>query len=125
LLLDTSTVLWWFAGNPRVSAATRHTITYDASAVFVSVVSLWEIAIKNRLGRLDARAAEVATGIRRTGWRILAIEPAHLAALETLPTHHRDPFDHLLIAQAIAEGLTIVTDDRHTPLYPVRHAACA
>jgi PIN domain nuclease of toxin-antitoxin system len=125
LLLDTCTVLWWFDDSPKIGRAAASAITDDANAVMVSIASLWEIAIKRRLRRLDVAVAEVHYGMRLSGWNLLAIQPAHLELVETLPAHHRDPFDHLLIAQAIAEDLVIVTDDRNMKLYPVRHLSCA
>jgi PIN domain nuclease of toxin-antitoxin system len=125
LLLDTCAVIWWFADDPRLGANANQLIADADNSVVISVVSLWEVTIKHRLGRLNVRVGKLVAEIRRTGWHMLAITPDHLVALETLASHHRDPFDQLLIAQAIAEDLTIVTDDRHMRLYPVRHLSCA
>ncbi|MBX9700765.1 MAG: type II toxin-antitoxin system VapC family toxin, partial [Acetobacteraceae bacterium] len=90
--------------------------------VHVSVVSLWEMALKSRIGKLDIDLGQVERICDEAGFRPLAILPPHLQALRALPQveDHRDPFDHLLIAQAIAEGLVFLTADRRAARYPVR-----
>jgi PIN domain nuclease of toxin-antitoxin system len=123
LLLDTCALIWWFADDPRLGPRASGMIE-GADAVFVSAASLWEIAIKRRLGKLRASVALLDREIRRSGWAVLPILPGHLAVLETLPAHHRDPFGQLMISQAIAEDLAFVTDDGHAPLYAVRCIAC-
>jgi PIN domain nuclease of toxin-antitoxin system len=125
LLLDTCTVLWWFDDSPRIGPAAASAMADNGNTIMVSIGSLWEIAVKRRSGRLDVTVADVQYGIRLSGWNLLAIQPAHLQLVQGLPPHHRDPFDHLLIAQAIAEDLIIMTDDRHMKLYPVRQMNCA
>ena len=85
----------------------------------VSVVSLWELTVKVKIGKLHADLAEVLKAIATEGFTLLEIAPAHLLTLVGLPLHHRDPFDHLLIAQAISEAATLVSEDRSTPSYPV------
>jgi PIN domain nuclease of toxin-antitoxin system len=102
---------------------TRRVLSDPANAVFVSVVSLWEILVKSRIGKLKVDIVTLIGGMApRSKLQPLGIVPQHLMALNTLPFHqqHCDSFDHLLIAQAIAEDMTLVTRDRNAPLYPVR-----
>jgi len=93
--------------------------------VFVSVVSLFEIAVKVRSGKLRADMKELIDGIDLQGFQLLPLTERHIAALEKLPVHpdHKDPFDHQLIAQAIAEDLTFLSFDRHAGRYPVKRLA--
>jgi len=100
-------------------------IENPANDAIVSVVSLWEIVVKLRIGKLKADIREIANAVQREGFALLAITTAHLQTLAELPVHHRDPFDHLLIAQAITERATFISDDRNTPNYPVQFVACA
>ena len=119
LLLDTHAVLWWFADNERLGAQSRGMIADRSNGVLVSIVSMWEIALKVRIGKMGADLARLSIEIERSGFVPLGINARHLEALMTLPAHHRDLFDHLLIAQAIAEGARFVTADGHASLYPV------
>lgn len=127
LLLDTHALLWWLADDERLGGRARGLIGDPENAVFVSVASLWEIVVKARVGKLDADIVEVLTAVERDDFTLLDITPAHLATLARLPAHadHRDPFDHLLIAQAITEEATFVSQDRNVPRYPVARIACA
>lgn len=123
LLLDTHAVLWWKTGSRKLGPAARRAIERQAINVWVSAVSAWEIAIKSRLGRL--RLIEplhhwMPEGLEQDGFQILSIAMAHAVAVASLPDHHDDPFDRLLIAQARAEGLTIVTADDSFDDYDVR-----
>jgi PIN domain nuclease of toxin-antitoxin system len=124
LLLDTHALLWWLGDDPRLGPAARIRIADAGTEVLVSVVSLWEIVVKVRLGKLEARIEEVEAAIDADGFLRLPITPRHLSALRDLPAHHRDPFDHLLIAQAIAEGAAFVTADRGAPAYGAEVLAC-
>jgi PIN domain nuclease of toxin-antitoxin system len=119
LLLDTHALLWWLADDAALGAKARGLIADPANDVLVSVASLWEIVVKARVGKLDAHIGAVCAAAQAEGFVTLDIRPAHLAALAALPAHHRDPFDHLLLAQAQAEGLAFVSADQHAPLYPV------
>ncbi len=125
LLLDTHALLWWLADDDRLGARARELIEDPGNDVIVSVVSLWEIVVKVRVGRLEADIREIADVVQREGFVRLDISTAHLLALTGLPVYHRDPFDHLLIAQATAEGATFISEDRNTPDYPVQFVTCS
>lgn len=109
LLLDTNALLWLLGGEDRLGASARESVE-QAETLTVSVASLWEIAIKVSLGKL-APIPRLPQVIRTLGFERLGIDDGHLAALQDLPHHHRDPFDRLLISQASVERLTIVTAD--------------
>lgn len=119
LLLDTHVALWAITDNPNLSAPARDLILAPRSAVWVSAVSVWEITIKHRLGRGDMPVSgQNALGyFRQAGYRLLAIEPDHAAAVETLPDHHQDPFDRLLVAQALIEPMRLLTHDATVARY--------
>ena len=119
-LLDTSTLLWALGTPERLSSRVRRLV--DAGENVVSVASYWEVVIKTQKGLL--KIADVATWWRRatelTAARALPIRASHVTALAALPPLHRDPFDRILIAQAIAEGVDFVTNDEPISGYPVR-----
>ena len=122
LLLDTHVLLWVLNDDP-LGADARFALSQPQSTLFVSVASLWEIVLKCRIGKLTANVGAILAQMApasKLQW--LAITPDHLAALARLPVHegHKDPFDHLIIAQAISEGMTLVTRDRRAGLYPVQ-----
>jgi PIN domain nuclease of toxin-antitoxin system len=124
LLLDTHALLWWLADDARLGREARDRIEDPGNAVVVSHVSLWEIAIKIGIGKLRADIGDVLTAIRERGLEELGLEPPHLATLGALERHHRDPFDHMLIAQAIVEGATLMTEDARMRDYPVALLNC-
>lgn len=117
LLLDTHTFLWWRGEPARLNAEAHRRIT-TADIVFVSAASAWEAAIKISLGRLEIPDS-FETGVVASGFEKLLITFAHAAHAAALPAHHRDPFDRMLVAQAQAEGLTLVTRDRLLEPYEV------
>jgi PIN domain nuclease of toxin-antitoxin system len=117
LLLDTHIVLWSLSDDAKLRPEVRAAMT-EAEALFVSAVSIWEIAVKRALGKLRA-PQDLAEVLLRTGVRPLSVTWAHAAAVAELPPHHGDPFDRLLIAQAKGEGLTMVTEDRSFAPYDV------
>ena len=119
-LLDTRVFLCWMSGNERLALQTRELIASPDSRILVSVVSIWEILVKVRAGRLQADLDEIQQTIDDDNFERLGLASTHLKALVRLPAHHRDPFDHLLIAQAIGEDATLITDDRMMRCYPVR-----
>jgi PIN domain nuclease of toxin-antitoxin system len=125
LLLDTHALIWWLADDRRLGPSARALIADPANEVLVSVVSLWEIAIKVRIGKLEAEIGAVERAVVRNNFVRLAITPAHLAALSPLPQHHRDPFDHLLVAQTTVENAIIVSEDINIGLYSVRRQRCS
>jgi PIN domain nuclease of toxin-antitoxin system len=114
LLLDTHALLWFLADDPRLSPVARIAIEDLANERWLSPISLLEIAIKNRLGKLPL-PAPFATLFPSTlaveDIHLLPLESSHIAPLTTLPLHHRDPFDRLLAATALVEGLTLVSAD--------------
>lgn len=119
LLLDTHALLWWLADDAKLSAPACAAIADPANEILVSAVSLWEIAVKSRIGKLTANMDEILTAIATGGFTRLPITDAHLQTLMALPTHHRDPFDHLLIAQALAENAIFCTADDMASRYEV------
>ena len=110
LLLDTHVFLWSVTGSWRLTRAVRTQIK-DAEATFVSAASIWEIAIKSRLGKIDGDPAALAAAIGASGFRELPVSALHAATVATLPLHHHDPFDRLLLAQAFSEPLRLLTAD--------------
>ncbi|MCP2138592.1 PIN domain nuclease of toxin-antitoxin system [Rhizobium sp. SLBN-94] len=103
----------------------RHLIINPENDVLVSTVSLWEITVKLRIGKLDADIDEILTILPGQGFGRLDITDKHLIALRSLPLHHRNPFDHLLLAQAVAEEAHFVSQDQHAPLYGIPFLTCA
>lgn len=115
LLLDTHTLLWWAAGDETLSAKARDAILDEDNSVFVSAASAWEIATKHRLGKLpqaEPIVADIAGAIAEEGFLELAIGVQHGQASGALPPIHRDPFDRMLAAQALAESMALVSNDR-------------
>lgn len=111
--------------DEKLGGRTRGLIGDPANDVLVSAVSLWEITVKLRIGKLDADIAEILGVLPDQGFQRLDIADAHLVALAALPIHHRDPFDHLLMAQAIAEDAYLVSEDQNVPLYGVSFVTCS
>lgn len=117
LLLDTHVFLWWRANDPQLQGAAKSAIA-GADVVFVSAATAWEAAIKASLGRLDLPDT-VESGVEDSGFEKLLISFSHAEAAAALPSHHSDPFDRMLVAQAVSEGLTLVTHDRRLEAYEV------
>jgi PIN domain nuclease of toxin-antitoxin system len=118
VLLDAHSFLWWVIGSTRLSAVARQAIAAEINDVLVSVCSLWEIAIKRSLGKLHFPHV-FEDVLRDEAFEFLPITYGHLHLLESLPFHHRDPFDRLLIAQALAERIPIVTNDESFAAYGI------
>lgn len=119
LLLDTHVALWAITDNPSLSGKAREFILAPRSTVWVSSVSIWEIAIKHSLGggEMPVSGQAALRYFREAGYRLLAIEPEHAAAVEGLPDHHQDPFDRLLVAQAMVEPMRLLTHDATVARY--------
>jgi PIN domain nuclease of toxin-antitoxin system len=114
VLLDTHAFLWFILDDPQLSPLAKATIEEPANDVEVSPATYWEIAIKIRLGKYtlpQPYSPFVEEQIAVNHFRILHIEPRHAAVLTTMPMHHKDPFDRLLVAQALAEAIPIVSAD--------------
>ena len=120
-LLDTHTAMWFFNGDNAISETARRAILDFSNIKYLSIVSAWELAIKIGLGKLEFKGK--SEGFIRlaenNGFTIIPIKPSHLTALENLPMVHRDPFDRLLIATAIAEEMTLITADENIEKYKV------
>lgn len=125
LLLDTHALLWWLNDDQKLGSHVRRLIVDHENDVLVSAVSLWEITVKLRIGKLDADIDEIFDILPVQGFSRLEITDTHLTTLRNLPLHHRDPFDHLLIAQALAEGAHFVSQDQHVPLYGLPFLSCS
>lgn len=124
LLLDTHAFLWWVFADPKLSRTARTAISDDAeNSVFVSAASAWEIATKYRIGKLsDARvvAEDISGAIAAEGFSPLAVSVLHAERAGSLVGHHRDPFDRMLIAQAISEDLVLLSNERAFETYGVK-----
>jgi PIN domain nuclease of toxin-antitoxin system len=123
LLLDTHAFLWFVLNDPQLSTVAQSLINDPANDILISPASYWEIAIKVGLRKLDLHASYddfMYRGINGNDFEILQIEPRHTSLLTTLPLHHRDPFDRLLIAQAMIETIPIVGVDACFDPYGVR-----
>jgi PIN domain nuclease of toxin-antitoxin system len=123
LLLDTSTFLWAVGGSPELSARARELFTDPDHEIYLSVVSAWEIALKHALGRLplpEPPERFVPAERRRHGVDVLDLDEESALHLARLPVLHRDPFDRMLVCQAIVHGLAILSPDPLVTRYPVR-----
>lgn len=119
LLLDTHLVLWWMAGEAsRISKSALAALGSDSGEPIVSAVTVWEAAIKRGLGKLEA-PDDLLSQLERAGVELLPIAPRHADLVASLPSHHRDPFDRLLVAQATLEGLPLVSDDEMMRRYDI------
>lgn len=119
LLLDTHALVWWLSDVSRLSQAARAAIAEPRNDIFVSAISGWEIAVKRAKGRMTA-PDHLSEMIEERGFNHLPLTFHHAEQAGLLPMHHRDPFDRLLVAQAQAEGLVLVTRDARIPRYGIR-----
>ena len=122
VLLDTHTFLWWITDHPKLPSRVREIIGDGNNELFVSAASGWEIAIKAKLGRLqlpDEPQRFILEQLSLNAIQSLPIQMSHALHVFSLPDHHRDPFDRILISQAQLEGLPILTADPQISLYPV------
>lgn len=119
LLLDTHVALWAITDDPKLSTTAREMLLASRNSVWVSAVNIWEIAIKHSLGReaMPLSGKEALTYFRHAGYQFLSVEPEHAAMVEELASHHQDPFDRVLVAQALAEPMRLLTHDATVALY--------
>ena len=113
VLLDTHTLLWFISGDERTSQNARNIIESDSTKLFVSIASLWEIAIKINIGKLDLHIPfkKLQKEVLNNNFTIIPIEFTHTVQLSKLESIHRDPFDRILISQALVENFTIISKD--------------
>ena len=116
VLLDTHTLLWWLAEDETLSIKARQVISSPKTIVFVSAASAWEIAIKKAIGKLQA-PDDLVEALTVNRFQPLPIKIEHALFAGSLPRHHDDPFDRMLVAQALMEKLTIITRDKFIPEY--------
>jgi PIN domain nuclease of toxin-antitoxin system len=122
LLLDTHTLLWFYLADAQLSSTARTLIEDPGNTKLVSPASYWELAIKISLGKYVLNESYddfIQHAIFDNGFAILPIEPRHTAKLLSLPRHHKDPFDRLLVVQALAEGIPLVSGDAALGQYPI------
>jgi PIN domain nuclease of toxin-antitoxin system len=119
LLLDTHVALWAIADSPKLSNQARAILLEPRNTIWVSAASIWEISIKHSLGRGDMpiSGAEALRYFTEAGYRSLAIEPEHAAAVAQLANHHQNPFDRMLVAPALTDSMRLVTHDTTVALY--------
>jgi len=122
LLLDTHTALWWVNEYERLSPIAKDLLLNNANVLYISIASIWEIAIKVSVGKMQGLSGGVGTfnaKLKQMPISLLPVVPRHIEIVETLPFIHRDPFDRLIVAAAKAEGMTIVTIDENIHRYDV------
>lgn len=124
LLLDTQVLIWSWERPERLAAPTAAAIIDRENDVFISAATIWELSIKQSIGKFTADL-DLRAYARDTGFDELAVLGAHAAAVRELPLHHKDPFDRMLVAQAQLEGLVLVTADRKLSAYDVPIIAAA
>jgi len=122
VLLDTHTWYWYVEGDSQLSATAQKVIQDASNEILISPASHWEIAIKVSLGKwvLGGSFSEfIESGMKKYGFQVLPIEPSHTAVIVGLPFHHKDPFDRMLVAQAMAEGIPLVSSDSALDAYGI------
>ncbi|MBF0167326.1 MAG: type II toxin-antitoxin system VapC family toxin [Alphaproteobacteria bacterium] len=123
LLLDTHALLWWFAGDEKLSKPARRLLEESQNEVLVSSASIWEIATKHRLGKqaeAEALLEDLEGHLSSQGFSTLPIEPRHALRAGLLPGPHRDPFDRMLIAQSLTEDIPLISNERLFDSFGVR-----
>lgn len=123
ILIDTHALLWWLTDDAQLGERARDHIADPDNAVVVSCASLWEIVIKQRLGKLEGDIGEIEREIARQGMVRLNLLSEHLVELSAMQVHHRDPFDQMLVAQARAEDMPLLTADARIATYSVDRIA--
>lgn len=122
LLLDTHVFLWWDSEPEKLPQRVLNSLQNPENTLVLSVVSIWEMQIKIQLGKLSVKMplAELIEQQRQNGIEILSVTASHVFAVESLPDHHKDPFDRLLVAQAIVEDMILVSSDPWIAQYPAK-----
>ncbi len=116
LLLDTHLLVWWFVDR-RISRRATELIRDPANQLYASAASVWEVAIKAALGKIEVKPDALLAGLRDGGFQELAVSSRHATQVGLLPLHHRDPFDRLLVSQSLCESMSLLTDDRVLAVY--------
>lgn len=121
-LIDTQILIWYYEGNASIPGKAKTVISEPANGRFVSMATLWEMAIKVGIGKLmlSLPLEDFCTKILEDDITVLPIAAKHILPIATLPHFHRDPFDRLIISQAMVEGLEVITSDVHFKDYPVK-----
>jgi PIN domain nuclease of toxin-antitoxin system len=122
LLLDTHAFLWFIEGNPNLSETARNLIEDEENQRFLSVASLWEMAIKVSMNKLTLQTAFTSLVMQQVygnAIELIEIRPGHLDVLAKMPFHHKDPFDRLILAQSIAENISVISKDSEFKKYPI------
>jgi len=123
LLLDTHTFLWWINNDPSLSEPARIAIASELNECYLSLASCWELAIKTSIGKLQLTKSVdrfIPEELAANDFQLLSIDFRHVAKVETLPFHHRDPFDRLLVAQALIEKMTVISADTVLSEYGIK-----
>jgi PIN domain nuclease of toxin-antitoxin system len=122
LLIDTQSFIWFVENDPKLPVPIRNVMEDEKYILFISIASLWEIVIKSSLGKLHLKKdiPEIINGVTQNGFSILQIKPQHLITLHGLEYIHRDPFDRIIISQAVAENMQIVSSDEIFNKYQIQ-----
>ena len=123
LLLDIHTFLWWINNDPSLSEPARIAIASELNECYLSLASCWELAIKSSIGKLQLTKTVdrfIPEELAANDFQLLSIDFRHVAKVETLPFHHRDPFDRLLVAQALIEKMTVISADTMLSEYGIK-----
>ncbi|MEI6145500.1 MAG: type II toxin-antitoxin system VapC family toxin [Methylococcales bacterium] len=117
LLLDTHILLWWLSDNEQLSSKARELISKPDNDIYVSHISLWEIQIKVMTGKLEVDLNNLISQLPQNNFLQLPSHTDHILCLAKLPPYHQDPFDRMLIAQALSEPLNLITHDKYVAMY--------
>ncbi len=125
IFLDTNALIWWMEDNARLGPRARTLLANPANETLASLVSIWEITMKWRVGKHHLPGSSYVRFLAEEGVKVVSVTPDHVAAIEGLDFHHRDPFDHLILAQATVEGAAILTSDQEMKDYGVPYIPTA
>ena len=118
ILIDTHILLWWLEASPRLAERGRKEIDSENNEIYVSCVSLWEIAIKTAIGKLKVPDG-LSEVLKENAITVLPVLPPHVTSCSTVPALHSDPFDRMLVAQTLAEDMTLMTHDKQISAYAI------